>query len=127
MATACDLDRPQLRAFVRALSFQAGRYLGERSRDGCASAGVGSTELARSLESGRVGAEGSDVMRELAGRVAVVTGAASGIGLATARRFASEGMNVVLADIEGGALAEAEQAVKGAGAQTLAVRTDVTS
>jgi len=35
----------------------------------------------------------------LAGKVAVVTGAASGIGLALARRFGHDGMRVVMADI----------------------------
>ncbi len=40
-------------------------------------------------------------MQELAGRVAVVTGAASGIGRALAGRFASEGAKVVLAEVEG--------------------------
>ncbi len=43
-------------------------------------------------------------MREFAGKTAIVTGAASGMGLAFARRFAAEGMNVVLADIEEDAL-----------------------
>ncbi len=46
-------------------------------------------------------------MRELAGCTAVVTGAASGIGLAMARRFAAEGMSVVMADVEAAALDEA--------------------
>ena len=43
-------------------------------------------------------------MQELAGKVAVVTGAASGIGLALARRFATDGMRVVMSDIEAPAL-----------------------
>ena len=46
-------------------------------------------------------------MKELKGRVAVITGAASGIGRATARRLAEAGMRVVLADVERPALDEA--------------------
>ncbi len=64
-------------------------------------------------------------MKELKDKVAVVTGAASGIGLGMAERFAAEGMKVVLADIEPGALDEAEGALKTNGATTLAVRCDV--
>src|SRR5262245_42250674 len=64
-------------------------------------------------------------MKELRGKVAVVTGAASGIGLALAERFAAEGMRVVLADVEEAALAKAEAAVRKAGGETIAVRTDV--
>ncbi|MGH9004744.1 MAG: SDR family NAD(P)-dependent oxidoreductase, partial [Acidimicrobiia bacterium] len=41
---------------------------------------------------------------KLAGSVAVVTGGASGIGLALARRFGAEGMKVVIADVEAGPL-----------------------
>ena len=66
-------------------------------------------------------------MQDLEGRVAVITGAASGIGLATAHRLAAEGMHVVLADIEDGPLAEAETAVAAHGRRVLAVRTDVSS
>ncbi|WP_327087624.1 SDR family NAD(P)-dependent oxidoreductase [Nonomuraea sp. NBC_01738] len=45
-------------------------------------------------------------MRELSGKVAVVTGAASGIGRAMAVRFAAEGMSLMLADVDPGGLAE---------------------
>ena len=48
-------------------------------------------------------------MEELAGKVAVITGAASGIGLAMAHRFAAEGMKLVLADIERPALHRAAE------------------
>jgi NAD(P)-dependent dehydrogenase (short-subunit alcohol dehydrogenase family) len=64
-------------------------------------------------------------MKEFGGKVAVVTGAASGIGRAMAERFAAEGMKVVLADVEEGALARAEAELKSGGATVLAVRTDV--
>jgi NAD(P)-dependent dehydrogenase (short-subunit alcohol dehydrogenase family) len=66
-------------------------------------------------------------MKDVKGRVAVVTGAASGIGLASAHRFADEGMRLVLADIESEPLAAAEAAIKAKGADVLAVRTDVAS
>lgn len=64
-------------------------------------------------------------MKELKDKVAVVTGAASGIGLGMAERFAAEGMKVVLADIEQGLLDEAERDLRAKGATTLAVRCDV--
>jgi NAD(P)-dependent dehydrogenase (short-subunit alcohol dehydrogenase family) len=64
-------------------------------------------------------------MELTAGKVAVVTGAASGIGLALAERFARAGLDVVLADVEEPALQAAEQKVAGLGAKTLAVPTDV--
>jgi NAD(P)-dependent dehydrogenase (short-subunit alcohol dehydrogenase family) len=64
-------------------------------------------------------------MQEFAGRVAVVTGAASGIGRALSLRFARAGMKVVLADIEPEALAEAARTVGAGGVETLAVPTDV--
>ena len=53
---------------------------------------------------------GASVSRRLEGRVAVITGAASGLGLATAKRFASEGAHVVVVDMneEAGAAAAAE-------------------
>jgi NAD(P)-dependent dehydrogenase (short-subunit alcohol dehydrogenase family) len=56
---------------------------------------------------------------------AVVTGAASGIGLAMARRFAAAGMNVVMADVEGGALAQAAADLASSGVTVLAQETDV--
>jgi NAD(P)-dependent dehydrogenase (short-subunit alcohol dehydrogenase family) len=59
------------------------------------------------------------------GRVAVVTGAASGIGLGLAGRFAAEGMHVVMADVEEPALAKAAAGLAAAGASVLPVVTDV--
>ena len=66
-------------------------------------------------------------MQDLSTKVAVVTGAASGIGLALARRFAQDGMHVVLADIEAPRLERALAEVRALGAQALAVVTDVAS
>jgi len=64
-------------------------------------------------------------MKSFKGQVAVITGAASGIGRAIAGRCAQRGMRVVLADIEAPALAQAEAELRNAGANVLAVRTDV--
>jgi NAD(P)-dependent dehydrogenase (short-subunit alcohol dehydrogenase family) len=69
--------------------------------------------------------ERSGNMKEFKDKIAVVTGGASGIGRAMAERFAAEGMKVVLADIEQGALDSAESEMKAKGASVLAVRTDV--
>jgi NAD(P)-dependent dehydrogenase (short-subunit alcohol dehydrogenase family) len=66
-------------------------------------------------------------MRELSGKVAVVTGGASGIGLALAGRFAAEGMKVVVADVEEAALEKAVAQLTERGAEVIGVRTDVTS
>ncbi len=58
--------------------------------------------------------------------VAVVTGAASGLGLGLAAGLVARGMSVVIADINGDALARAQQRLRVDGAEVLAVRTDVT-
>jgi len=67
------------------------------------------------------------VLRELSGNVAVVTGAASGMGRAFAQRFAEEGMRVVLADVERDALDRAVGELRSAGHPALGVQTDVSS
>jgi NAD(P)-dependent dehydrogenase (short-subunit alcohol dehydrogenase family) len=59
------------------------------------------------------------------GRVAVVTGAASGIGRAIAERCAAEGMQVVLADVEQAALERAVDELRRQGGDALGVLTDV--
>ena len=64
-------------------------------------------------------------MRKFDGRTAVVTGAASGIGLALAERFAAAGMRVVLADIEVSALDAAVQSVQQQGAEAIGVPVNV--
>jgi len=64
-------------------------------------------------------------MKEFQGKVAVVTGAASGIGRALAEKCVREGMKVVLADIEEQALTRACQELDPTGTNVLAVQTDV--
>ena len=66
-------------------------------------------------------------MTPLRDRTAVVTGAASGIGLALTQRLAREGMRLVLADIETDRLASALAEVKALGAEAMALVTDVGS
>ena len=64
-------------------------------------------------------------MKEFKDKVAVITGAASGIGRALAERCVQEGMKVVLADVEVEALTQSEAEMTAAGATVLAVLTDV--
>ncbi|OGO23304.1 MAG: 3-oxoacyl-ACP reductase [Chloroflexi bacterium RBG_16_50_9] len=64
-------------------------------------------------------------MKEFKGKVAVITGAASGIGFGLAERCAKEGMKVVLADVNEDTLQKAETDIKKTGATTLVVKTDV--
>jgi NAD(P)-dependent dehydrogenase (short-subunit alcohol dehydrogenase family) len=64
-------------------------------------------------------------MQDVAGKVAVVTGAASGIGFGMASRFAQAGMRVVLADVEQPVLDAAVERLTQAGFEVLGVPTDV--
>lgn len=64
-------------------------------------------------------------MEQFEGKVAVVTGAASGIGRALASAFAAEGMKLVLADIESGPLETAAEELRADGADVFAVTANV--
>jgi NAD(P)-dependent dehydrogenase (short-subunit alcohol dehydrogenase family) len=64
-------------------------------------------------------------VKEFRDKVAVITGAASGIGRGIAERCVQEGMKVVLADVDQMTLAQTERELKGTDAGILAVRTDV--
>jgi NAD(P)-dependent dehydrogenase (short-subunit alcohol dehydrogenase family) len=64
-------------------------------------------------------------MEEFRGKVAVVTAAASGMGLAMCRRFSRAGMKVVLADVDEVELITAVDALRKAGADAVGVVTDV--
>jgi NADP-dependent 3-hydroxy acid dehydrogenase YdfG len=64
-------------------------------------------------------------MKNVEGKVAVVTGAASGIGRGMAETFAAAGMRVVLSDVERDALEATTAALRATGADAFAVPTDV--
>lgn len=64
-------------------------------------------------------------MKDFTNRVAVVTGAASGIGRALSGRLAAEGARLVLADVEGPALAKVVSELEAAGTEAIGVVTDV--
>ena len=66
-------------------------------------------------------------MKRLAGRIAVVTGAGSGLGRELALSLAREGMQIALADVDEVALAAVERELGAAGATTVAVRCDVSN
>ncbi len=63
---------------------------------------------------------------DVSGKTVVITGGASGIGLATAKRFAECDANLVLGDIEEGPLESTVEDLKAKGARVLGVKTDVT-
>jgi len=65
-------------------------------------------------------------MKRLEGRIAVISGGASGLGLAFARLFAAEGAHVVLADIDIAAAEQAAAVLRGAGRSASAMAVDVT-
>ncbi|MFX1455841.1 MAG: SDR family NAD(P)-dependent oxidoreductase [Promethearchaeota archaeon] len=62
-------------------------------------------------------------MKEFKDKVAVITGAASGIGFGIVKKTVKEGMNVVIADIEEEALAKADQELNSLGGKILSVIT----
>jgi NAD(P)-dependent dehydrogenase (short-subunit alcohol dehydrogenase family) len=64
-------------------------------------------------------------MKELKGKVAAVTGAASGLGRSMALAFAAEGMDVALADVDQANLGPVEEAVQAKGARAITLRVDV--
>lgn len=65
------------------------------------------------------------MLTEFDGKVAVVTGAASGIGRAMCEKFAALGMRVVMADVEAALLQESADQIEATGAEVLAMRIDV--
>ena len=71
--------------------------------------------------------ENENKMAGLEGRVALITGGASGIGLASARALAAEGASVVIADINADAGEAVAESIRSAGGNAAAIQTDVSS
>ncbi len=65
-------------------------------------------------------------MEQLEGKTAFITGGANGIGLAMAKAFLAEGMNVAIADVDQAALADAEATLRGSNAEVRGYPLDVT-
>ena len=65
------------------------------------------------------------MLTEFEGKVAVVTGAASGIGFALCEKFASLGMKIAMADVEAARLRDSVERIEAAGAEVLGMRVDV--
>src|ERR1700735_659731 len=74
----------------------------------------------------RVYGSGGNFMEQLAGRVAVVTGAGSGIGRGIAAALAAAGTHVMIADIDAAATRETAAQLVGAGVEVVAAECDVT-
>ncbi|HJN91354.1 MAG TPA: SDR family NAD(P)-dependent oxidoreductase, partial [Dehalococcoidia bacterium] len=66
-------------------------------------------------------------MGALEGKIAVVTGGASGIGRACAERFAAEGADVVVADLDAGRRAETVATIEALGRRAIFARTDTST
>ena len=64
-------------------------------------------------------------MGRLDGKIAIITGAASGIGKATARRVAAEGARTVVADLNAAGAKEVADAISAVGGEATAVETDL--
>jgi NADP-dependent 3-hydroxy acid dehydrogenase YdfG len=65
-------------------------------------------------------------MKDVEGKVAFITGGASGLGLAMARSFTGAGMKVVIADVEGSALEAAKQSFSDTNSEVITIKVDVT-
>ena len=69
----------------------------------------------------------SQLSRSISGSVAIVTGAASGMGRATAHLFADEGARLAIMDINGDGLKTVAEEIRSVGAEVLALTVDLSS
>src|SRR3546814_12454362 len=101
------------------------RQLNARAHSGISSTGKPCVVILRAQ--GESNSSGRTIMSmTFSGQVALVTGAAAGIGRATAQAFAEQGLKVVLADIDEAGIRDGAESIRAAGGQAIAVRCDVT-
>ena len=68
----------------------------------------------------------NNLSRSIKGRVALITGAASGMGKATAQVFAAEGARVIVTDVNEGGAKNVREQIESDGGEALAISLDIT-
>ena len=113
------------KAILRLRRGGSGAYGMARGVDSGPAGGPGRPPRADHLHPPPSAAERGMIMGRLDGKIAIITGAASGIGQATARRVAAEGARTVVADLNADGAKQVAEAISAAGGEATAVQADL--